>query len=62
MIREVCAGCATVDGYSDAYMGGPDLETRLNVAEPGWTISGTRRYLDGDSRFTVQVSAKIPRS
>jgi len=62
MIREVCAGCASVEGFSDDYMGGPDVHTRLNVSESGWTIAGTRHYLDGDSRFTVRVAAKIPRS
>ena len=42
MIREDCAGCALVHGFGDEYMGGPDVHTRLNVAESGWTISGTR--------------------
>jgi len=61
MIHEVCTGCAVAGGFSDEYVGGPDLQKRLNVAESGWTISGTRHYFDGDSRFTVQVSAKVPR-
>jgi hypothetical protein len=62
MIREDCAGCASVRGFGDEYMGGPDVHTRLNVVESGWTISGTRHYFDGDSRFTLQVAAMIPRS
>jgi hypothetical protein len=62
MIREACSGCASVFGFSDEYMGGPDVHTRLNVVESGWTISGTRHYFDGDSRFTLQVAAMIPRS
>jgi hypothetical protein len=62
MIREDCAGCALVRGFGDEYMGGPNVHTRLNVAESGWTISGTRHFFDGDSRFTLQVAAMIPRT
>ena len=62
MIREVCSGCARAEGFSDDYMGGPELRTRLNVAESGYTIAGTRHYLDGVSTFTLQVAAMIPRS
>jgi len=62
MIREVCSGCASAYGFSDDYMGGPELHTRLNVAESGFTIAGTRHYLDGVSTFTLQVVAMIPRS
>ncbi len=62
MIREVCSGCAAVFGFSDEYMGGPEVHTRLNVTESGWTIAGTRHYLNGVSVFTLQVAANIPRS
>ena len=62
MIREACAGCSSVGGFGDEYMGGPNVHTRLNVAESGWTIAGTRSYFQGDSVFTLQVAAKIPRS
>ena len=61
-MREVCAGCGSSDGFSDAYIGGPDMHTPLDVAVSGWTIAGTRHYLNGDSVFTVQVTAKTPRS
>jgi len=62
MIREVCAGCAAAKGFGDDYMDGPELHTRLNVAESGYTIAGTRHYLDGVSTFTLQVAAMIPRT
>jgi hypothetical protein len=61
-IQQVCGGCSSTDGFGDEYSGGPDMHTHLDVAEPGWTIAGTRHYANGDSVFTVQVTAKIPRS
>lgn len=61
-MREVCAGCGSNDGFGDEYMGGPNMHTPLDVAASGWTIAGTRHYSNGDSVFTVQVTAKMPRS
>jgi hypothetical protein len=61
-MREVCAGCGSSDGFGDEYLGGPSMHTPLDVAESGWTIAGTRHYSNGDSVFTVQVTAKMPRS
>ena len=61
-MREVCAGCGSSDGFGDEYMGGPNVHTPLDVAQSGWTIAGTRHYSNGDSVFTVQVTAKMPRS
>jgi len=60
--REACAGCGSQFGFGDEYYGGPETSTPLNVRETGWTIAGTRRYLNGDSIFKLQVIAKIPRS
>jgi hypothetical protein len=62
LMHEVCSGCASADGFSDEYLGGPDVHSRLNVAQSGWTIAGTRQYANGNSAFTVRVAAKIPRS
>jgi hypothetical protein len=61
-MQEVCAGCGSQDGFGDQYDGGPDMHTPLDVGESGWKIAGTRHYLNGDSAFTVNVTAQIPRS
>jgi hypothetical protein len=61
-LHEECAGCGWQDGFGDAYISGPDMLVPLNGAGPEWKIAGIRHYLDGDSTFRVQVTARIPRS
>jgi len=60
--REACNGCGSQSGFSDGYSGSPEIYNSLNVRQTGWTIAGIRHYLKGDSVFTLQVIARIPRS
>jgi hypothetical protein len=61
-VHEVCAGCGSRDGFGDEYPGGPDMHTSLRNGLSGWEIAAIRHYLDGDSAFAVQVTARLPRS
>jgi hypothetical protein len=61
-IHEVCANCGSRDGFGDEYGGGPEMHRPLDVQGTGWTIAGIRHYLNRESLFTVEVTAKIPRS
>jgi len=61
-IQEACAGCGSKDGFGDEYPGGPDRHTvLLRSGWSAWEIAAIRRYLDGDSSLTVQISARLPK-
>ncbi len=61
--REACTGCGSQSGFSDDYYSAePRIHVPLKVREAGWTIAGIRHYLNGQSVFKLEVTAKIPRS
>lgn len=61
-LREACSDCGPQFGFGDEYYGGPELHFPLDVPGAGWTIAGIRHYLNGESLFTVEVTATIPKS
>jgi hypothetical protein len=60
-IHRVCAICSSQDGFGDEYDGLPDVRAPLDVRRSGWAIAGIRRYRNGNSAFTLEVTARIPR-
>ena len=61
-LREACSGCGALSGVGDDYVGGPAIHRASRVRGTDWTITGSRHYFNGESAFTLEVRAQLPRS